>query len=755
MMVRFVGRFAATLLCAMLLASGLAQGPDPQRNNILLVLDASGSMYLQLEDGRYRITAAKEALTEFVTRLPAAPELNVGLRIYGSRIAALDEGACEDSILTVPVPGFDRELLLREIRETQAKGATPIAYSLELAAQDLRAEPGHKRIILVTDGAESCRSDLRDVVERLTGEGYEIDLRIIGFALSEAAAAGFRDLATFENTDSAAELAAALGRAIELPPVTQTHTVHVHLTRRGQPATDGATARFIDGVTGEAYTFTTTGPGTFTAPLPAGSYRAEVTDAFAPQPLTVAGLAVAPEAENTFTFELEPETDVTLTVTPTDPTAGSHVTIHYQGAPSGQRNWLAIAPADATDEVYLDWSYVTGTTGETTLRVPDQAITLEARYHLELPEGGTRVIGRSPTFHTRAATATVRAPNELPAGSAFELTWQGPNNPGDYLTIVPERAEDQSWTTYAYTSSGTPATLTAPIEPGPYEIRYVTGQANAVLARQGVVVTAVSASVQPLVAEAGAGAAFEVAWEGPDNQGDYVTVVPEDAPEGAYTSYAYTRNGSPSQLTAPMDPGRYEVRYVAGQGNRTLASASVHITATTASVRPLADEVGAGAAFEVAWQGPDNRGDYVTVVPEDAPEGAYTSYAYTRNGSPSQLTAPMDPGRYEVRYVTGQGNRTLARSVMRVVAVSASVEPPAQVTAGERFEVAWSGPDNSGDYITVVPEGADEGAYLSYAYTRRGSLATLTAPDEPGRYEVRYVSGQGDRTLASAPVTVR
>ena len=754
-MVQYVARLAATILMAALLTLGLAQGPGGQSDNILLVLDASGSMYLQLEDGRYRITAAKEALTEFVTRLPAAPGLNVGLRVYGSRIGALDEGACEDSLLTVPVAGFDRELLLGEIRETQAKGATPIAYSLELAAEDLRHEPGRRLIVLVTDGAESCGGDVRAVAERLAGEGFEIDLRIVGFALSDAAAASFREIATFENTESAAELAAALGRAVELPTVTQTHTVTLSLTRRGEPAIDGAKARFVDGVTGEVYSFETSGPGAFTAQLPAGSYRAEVADAFAPEPLSVAGLAVSPEAENAFAFELEPEAEVALMVSPADPLAGSEVTVSFAGAPSGERNWLAIAPADATDEVYLDWSYVTGTAGEATLRVPDEAVALEARYHLQLPEGGSRVIGRSATFNARAATAAVRAPSELPAGSAFEVAWEGPGNRGDYVTIVPEGAEDHSWMSYAYTSSGTPAMLTAPIEPGPFEVRYVTGQASAVLARQDVLVTATAASVQPLAEELSAGAAFEVAWEGPDNSGDYITIVPEGADEGAYLSYAYTRQGSPSQLTAPMDPGRYEVRYVTGQGNRTLMSAMVGVVGVEASVQPLAQEVGAGAAFEVAWQGPDNSGDYITIVPEGADEGAYLSYAYTRHGSPSQLTAPMDPGRYEVRYVTGQGNRTLMSAMVHIVAVAVSVEPPAVATAGERFEVAWSGPDNSGDYITIVAEGAREGAYLSYAYTRRGSPATLTAPSEPGRFEVRYVAGQGGRTLASAPIVVR
>ncbi len=39
------------------------------------------------------------------------------------------------SVLVVPVAGFGRATLLRTIRETQAKGATPIARSLERAVE--------------------------------------------------------------------------------------------------------------------------------------------------------------------------------------------------------------------------------------------------------------------------------------------------------------------------------------------------------------------------------------------------------------------------------------------------------------------------------------------------------------------------------------------------------------------------------------------------------------------------------------------
>jgi Ca-activated chloride channel homolog len=753
--VRHAARLLTVFLMVSTVAFATAQGGGPERTNILLVLDASGSMYLRLEDGRYRITAAKEALTEFVTRMPAAPDLHVGLRVYGSQVAALDEGACEDSVLTVPVAGFDREHLLQEIRDAQAMGATPIAFSLERAAEDLRHEAGRRLIVLVTDGAESCGGDLRAVAERLTGEGFDIDLRIIGLALSEGAVRSFERIGTFENTESAAELAAALGRAVDIAAATEAHHVRVTLTRRGEPAVDGATVRFVDGVSGDVFDFALDAPGTFTRDLPAGSYRAEVADAFASAPLSVAGIAIAADGENAFAFELEPEAEVALFVTPTDPVAGATVSVRFEGAPSGERNWLTIAPVDATDEVYLDWSTVRGAAGEVTLRVPDEVVELEARYHVHLPEGGSRVVGRSAPFTARAVTASVTAPGEMPAGSAFEVVWQGPDNQGDYLTIVPEGAEDHSWTSYAYTASGSPASLTAPIEAGRYEVRYVTGQAGTVLARQSVVLSALTASVRP-PPEVAAGAAFEVAWQGPDNARDYLTIVPAGEREGAYLSYAYTTSGSPARLTAPSEPGAYEVRYVAGQGDQTLASAPVTVTAVTARVQPPGETVAAGRVFFVDWQGPDNQGDYVTIVPDGAAEGTYVSYAYTRDGSPASLTAPMEPGRYEVRYVTGQGDRTLASAPITVTAVTASVQPLGDaVAAGTAFEVGWQGPDNYGDYLTIVPEGDPEGSYASYAYTRDGSPASLMAPDEPGRYEVRYVSGQGDRTLARAKVVVR
>ncbi|TVR95323.1 MAG: VWA domain-containing protein [Trueperaceae bacterium] len=567
-----------TMLTTLGLAALLAAASSAlaQRTSVLLVLDASGSMYLKLADGQYRIAAAKDALSTFVSRLPDAHDLDVGLRIYGANVGALDEGACDDSELVVPVAGFDRATLLRTIRETQAKGATPIAHSLALAADDLRGVQGRAVIVLVTDGAESCGGDVRGAVEQLAEAGIEVDLRIIGFDLSPAASQSFEGLGTFENATSAVELAAALGRAVEVAAVDETHAVTALLTRDGEPTVDGARVRFVDAVSGNAIELSTVGGGPFTGSLPAGTYRAEVADAFAATPLVIGGLSVLPDAENAFAFELALAAEVSLSVEPSDPVASASVTVRFESAPGSASSWITVVPSDSSDGLFLAWAYVDGDAGETVLRLPDEPAELEARFHLTLPEGGTLVIGRSPVFTSRALEASVSAPGEVGSGAAFDVRWDGPNQSDDYVTIVAVAAPEGTWTDFAYAEPAGVATLVAPGEPGRYEVRYVSGQSGRTLASTPVLVVAVDASITA-PAQVAADAEFAVAWQGPDNDDDYLTIVPAGAPEGSWLSYAYTGGGSPAVLTAPSEPGAYEVRYVLGQGDRTLARSAITV----------------------------------------------------------------------------------------------------------------------------------------------------------------------------------
>ncbi len=642
--------FGLALLFA---GSGLAQ------TYVELILDASGSMWNKLADDRYRIVAAKDVLTSFVSNLPGDPALNVGLRVYGSQKDALDEGACEDSQLFVGLDGLARQKLLGTIRDTEARGATPIAYSLTLAAQDFPQTADKRLIVLVTDGEESCGGDVRAVAEQLKQQGFEIDLRIIGFDLDERAKKSFEGVGTFENATSAAELAAALGRAVKevVEEVEASYLVTVAVTRQGAAATDGAAVSFVEAVSGESYGFVMTDPGTFTAELPAGSFSAEVEDAFSDGVQSFAGLNITPESENIYSFELAAEIEVSLTVTPTDPVAGSTVTVSYEGAATGNGNWITVVPVSDPDELYLDWEYVEDLSGQVELRLPEEVTTLEARYHLALPEGGTRVIGRSEPFSTSKATASLEAPAEVATGAQFNVSWAGPNNQSDFVTIVPLGADEGNYGNYFYTSRGNPGEMTAPIEAGDYELRYLTGQGYKTLANIPITVTEVSASLEA-AAEVAAGSSFMVSWTGPDNQSDFVTIVPLGADEGNYGNYFYTSRGNPGEMTAPIETGNYEIRYLTGQGYKTLANIPITVTEVSASLEAAA-EVAAGADFMVSWTGPDNRGDIITIVPLGASEGSYKGYFYTSRGNPGELTAPIETGNYEIRYLTGQGYKTL------------------------------------------------------------------------------------------------
>lgn len=650
-------------LAAILVA--LSLGFAPAQVAVQLILDASGSMFKRLDDGRYRIVAAKDVLANLIGALPASDDLDVGLRVYGAQSNALDEGACTDSELVVPMEGFDRSALLDAVRDTQARGATPIAYSLERAIEDLEGIAGSKVVVLVTDGLESCGGDVAEVAARLIASGADVDLRIIGFDLTEDAAANFQGIGTFENARSAEELAAALGRALEPatePSREEAFDVTVRVIRGGEPA-EGATVTFVSAVTGEQHPLAPVETGKLTATLPPGAYRADLADALSDRPLTVANVLVTPDGENVFTYELAQASEVELTVTPADPVAGGNVTVAYRGALQAEDSWITVVPTDAPDDVYLDWTYAEGEFGSVQLGTPPEPTDLEARFYVELPEGGTRLVGRSGPFTSVQPVVSVQAHGEVLAGSEFSVAWTGPDNDGDYVTIVPAGADQGAYLSYEYTAAGSPVALTAPLEPGDYEVRYVAGQGDApTLASQSVSVAQGEYGIEA-PAEVAARTAFEVTWTGPNNPMDYITVVPAGAPEGTYTSYAYTAEGNPVELTAPPEPGLYEVRYTTDQSpNPTLASIEITVSSVEYGVQAPA-KVSAGEAFDVSWTGLGASDDYITIVPVGAEPGAYLDYQYTSAGNPVTLTAPDEPGAYEVRYQTDEHGVFASRAI--------------------------------------------------------------------------------------------
>ena len=348
------------------------------------------------------------------------------------------------------------------------------------------------------------------------------------------------------------------------------------------------------------------------------------------------------------------------------------------------------------------------------------------------------------------AAPSLTSPASATAGSTVTFQATGSGNPRDFVTIVPKGAPEGQYFDYFYVENREKV-LEMPSKPGDYEIRLLAADSPyKTLLSRPIKVVAVSATVKG-PATAAAGSDMNVTWTGPNNARDFVGLGKPGS--NSYLNYKYTKDGSPLELDVPEEPGTYEIRYFLGSDNSIIARQTLTVTAVTASLT-APTQVAAGAKFKVSWTGPNNARDFITIVKAGTREGTYQDYVYTSKGSTLEFAAPDAAGQYELRYLTASKYITLARATITVGAVNATLKAPAQVAAGAKFQVAWTGPNNERDFVTLVKAGAAEKSWERYDYTSKGSTLTLTAPDVPGNYELRYATGNDYLTLARAPVKV-
>ena len=253
--------------------------------------------------------------------------------------------------------------------------------------------------------------------------------------------------------------------------------------------------------------------------------------------------------------------------------------------------------------------------------------------------------------------------------------------------------------------------------------------------------------------QATTGAIFDVAWSQTINGSDYITIVPAGADEGSRSNHIRAGSDREGSLTAPSEPGLYEVRYVLEEGKKTLATAAVELVEAQVEIT-APEQATTGAIFDVAWSKTINGSDYITIVPAGADEGSRSNHIRAGSDSEGSLTAPSEPGLYEVRYVLEEGKKTLAIAAVEVVEAEIGISGPGIVRAGTDVDITWSSTINRQDYVTIVPAGADEGARDTHLRTGDKTKGRLTAPTEPGLYEIRYVLEEGKKTLATAPLEV-
>ncbi|MFJ2606912.1 VWA domain-containing protein [Streptomyces sp. NPDC087425] len=145
-----------------------------------LVLDVSGSMRTRDIDGGTRMAAAKQAFNEVLDATPE--EVQLGIRTLGADYPGDDRTTgCKDTAQLYPVGPLDRTEAKTAVATLSPTGWTPIGPALLKAADDLDAGAGSKRIVLISDGEDTCAPlDPCEVAREIAARGVGLTIDTLG-----------------------------------------------------------------------------------------------------------------------------------------------------------------------------------------------------------------------------------------------------------------------------------------------------------------------------------------------------------------------------------------------------------------------------------------------------------------------------------------------------------------------------------------------------------------------------------------------
>ncbi|MGE3466825.1 MAG: VWA domain-containing protein, partial [Pyrinomonadaceae bacterium] len=223
--------------------------------------------------------SAKRVLKEAIGKLPDGTQ--VGLIAYGHR----SKSDCADIETISPLGPLDKAGLSAKIDALDAKGKTPITDSLRKAIAEVKALNLDEtvKIVLVSDGLETCAGDPCKLTREAREAGVKITVHVIGFDTGKLTVAQLECIAQaggglYLNADDAAGLGAALDQAVSVKPAEETNFLSVKALVDGK-LTDAmvrvkksGTSDMMDG--GRTYESKETNPRKI--PLPVGTYDVTV-----------------------------------------------------------------------------------------------------------------------------------------------------------------------------------------------------------------------------------------------------------------------------------------------------------------------------------------------------------------------------------------------------------------------------------------------------------------------------------------------
>ncbi|WP_432054924.1 VWA domain-containing protein [Streptomyces sp. bgisy022] len=176
------GALLAALTAGLAFPAGAAADEPTGRDapKVNLLLDVSGSMRAKDIDGRSRMAAAKQAFNEVLDATPE--EVELGIRTLGADYAGDDrKEGCKDTAQLYPVGPLDRTEAKTAVATLTPTGWTPIGPALLEAADDLDGGNGSKRIVLISDGEDTCAPlDPCEVAREIAAKGIGLTIDTLG-----------------------------------------------------------------------------------------------------------------------------------------------------------------------------------------------------------------------------------------------------------------------------------------------------------------------------------------------------------------------------------------------------------------------------------------------------------------------------------------------------------------------------------------------------------------------------------------------
>lgn len=155
---------------------------ESDTSDYVIILDVSASMKETSRDGNSKWQVARNAACDLINEVPAG--LSIAIVVYGHNVSK----PCDVEVLRPlsPLAEAEKVAIVSRINGLEPAGKTPIGKSLQVAAAQVAGSRGIAKLILITDGIETCNGNpIAEAAAFVAASTKGRSIDVIGFDLAD------------------------------------------------------------------------------------------------------------------------------------------------------------------------------------------------------------------------------------------------------------------------------------------------------------------------------------------------------------------------------------------------------------------------------------------------------------------------------------------------------------------------------------------------------------------------------------------